>query len=786
MNILEQEDLIKGATDDILLQEAKSPTGRVPQFLVISEIQRRKSMRDRFSAQEQQPEQSVAEKIVAGAAPQGIGALQPPQMPPQMPPQAPVMAIPPPQMPPEMMAAQMPPMPPPPQMMAAGGGRMPYRRMADGGMIPPNALVEDAAKFNPEGLNDIDPSEMEMASPTDMGIPKVIKEVVSSIRDTADIGNIGFDGRNITGRGSVMVPIKGNPLELGANAFLGSDGAGIAGLDASYQMPKSNLSFGGTYRPGRKSWQANFVKNFNNDRYLKGQLDSQNKSIGVQYGGRFNQGGLVRMQDEGQVPAPPGLPLDPMAPYAAQQEQRYEELRKYIEDISASEREAQKDEMMSQALINIGAGIASGNVAAGLEKAGAQVANTKAAQRKREQALQLQLMKERPGSTGLYTDLPATAKEIEYLFSLNPALRDLPPAQLQALFFDVKRQNYELAEVNGVQTIVRKVGNLFFDQSNNPVVPDAGTVTTAVPGVTSSAPTSVPVTDAVEVPAADEPERVLWGGVDAEGNEIRRSYLNSPIFMQPLETIEGLAKVADYKEDRQLIRDLRREREEGAHALKSRLEGQIASTNRIQTTLNRMFDNTDSWSVGHGTWLKGMTESDALTMSTDLKQIQGNLAFDRLQEMREASPTGGALGQVSEVELELLKSAMQSINQKLSPEEFKTRLLEVKRLYSQLRDKSLQDYAFSMATTTNPEVRAEYDTQMQMYKKMIDGTTPASEADKETAQKILNEYNSIIGARNTQGLQGGGMVSVDSSGEDLEYLNRLRSDIASLRGARSQ
>ena len=172
MNILEQEDLIKGATDDILLQEAKSPTGRVPQFLVISEIQRRKSMRDRFSAQDGQPEQSVAEQIVAGAAPQGIGALQPP---PQMPPQAPVMAMPPPQMPPEMMAAQMPPMPPPPQMMAAGGGRMPYRRMADGGVIPPNALVEDASKFNPESLYDVGPMEQSaMANATNMGIASVL------------------------------------------------------------------------------------------------------------------------------------------------------------------------------------------------------------------------------------------------------------------------------------------------------------------------------------------------------------------------------------------------------------------------------------------------------------------------------------------------------------------------------------------------------------------------------------------------------------------------------------
>ena len=169
MNILEQEDLIKGAPDDLLLQEAQSPTGRVPQFLVVSEIQRRKSMRDRFSAQEQQPEQSVAEQIVAGATPQGIGALQP-----QMPSQAPSMPMQAPQMSPEMMAPQNAPMAPPPQMMAAGGGRMPYRRMAGGGIVPPNSLVEDASKFNPENLYDMDASQMAMASPTNMGIASVL------------------------------------------------------------------------------------------------------------------------------------------------------------------------------------------------------------------------------------------------------------------------------------------------------------------------------------------------------------------------------------------------------------------------------------------------------------------------------------------------------------------------------------------------------------------------------------------------------------------------------------
>lgn len=118
MNILEQEDIIKGLPDQALMQEAQMPSGQVPQYLVVSEIQRRSDMRKRYKAeQEQMPQATVKEQVMQ----EGImGAM--PQMPPQM-----AMA---PQMPPQMaMAPQMPqrmpqmppPQMPPPQMMAEGG-----------------------------------------------------------------------------------------------------------------------------------------------------------------------------------------------------------------------------------------------------------------------------------------------------------------------------------------------------------------------------------------------------------------------------------------------------------------------------------------------------------------------------------------------------------------------------------------------------------------------------------------------------------------------------------------
>ena len=102
MNILEIEDLIKGLPDQALMQEAQQPSGRMPQYLVVSEIQRRGDMRKRFQAQ-QQEKGTVAEQILQG----GVQESPAPQM------QAP-MGQPPAMMPP--MGAQRPPMAPPAMM----------------------------------------------------------------------------------------------------------------------------------------------------------------------------------------------------------------------------------------------------------------------------------------------------------------------------------------------------------------------------------------------------------------------------------------------------------------------------------------------------------------------------------------------------------------------------------------------------------------------------------------------------------------------------------------------
>ena len=47
MNILDQEDMVKGMPDEVLVAQSQNPTGGIPQFLLVSEIQRREKMRAR-------------------------------------------------------------------------------------------------------------------------------------------------------------------------------------------------------------------------------------------------------------------------------------------------------------------------------------------------------------------------------------------------------------------------------------------------------------------------------------------------------------------------------------------------------------------------------------------------------------------------------------------------------------------------------------------------------------------------------------------------------------------
>ena len=123
-NLLEAEDIVKSLPDVQLMQVVQNPSGDIPQFLAVSEIQRRTKMRKDYEAQMADvPQATVSEQVVQ----EGIAGLMPPAMPAQMQMTPPM----PPQMSQQAMPVQMSTMQP--GMGMAQGGVV---RMQNMGQVP--------------------------------------------------------------------------------------------------------------------------------------------------------------------------------------------------------------------------------------------------------------------------------------------------------------------------------------------------------------------------------------------------------------------------------------------------------------------------------------------------------------------------------------------------------------------------------------------------------------------------------------------------------------------------
>jgi hypothetical protein len=75
MNIIKLQDELRGVPDNALIGYVQNPTGNVPSYLALSELQRRKDMRAKYQAQ-QAPQSSVADDLEQQATPQPQAQLQ--------------------------------------------------------------------------------------------------------------------------------------------------------------------------------------------------------------------------------------------------------------------------------------------------------------------------------------------------------------------------------------------------------------------------------------------------------------------------------------------------------------------------------------------------------------------------------------------------------------------------------------------------------------------------------------------------------------------------------------
>ena len=136
----------------------------------------------------------------------------------------------------------------------------------------------------------------------------------------------------------------------------------------------------------------------------------------------------------------------------------------------------------------------------------------------------------------------------------------------------------------------------------------------------------------------------------------------------------------------------------------------LASINSIQSSLDNdtsknIFDSMNIFDNATGIFgnlLKSVPTTEAHSVMLNIETIEAAVAFDRLQAMRNASKTGGALGQVSNIELRLLSSSLGNLKQSNNKEEFQRNLDQVKKVYNEIvHGKDYQDPSDVINPTNN-------------------------------------------------------------------------------------
>jgi hypothetical protein len=140
----------------------------------------------------------------------------------------------------------------------------------------------------------------------------------------------------------------------------------------------------------------------------------------------------------------------------------------------------------------------------------------------------------------------------------------------------------------------------------------------------------------------------------------------------------------------------------------SRLGDLQAFENSLDTALKLASPKTTGL-VGKG--LAMIPGEPAYDLASSLESITAGLAFDKLQDMRNNSPTGGALGNVSNQELTSLKTAIANLKQSQSYEQFVKNLKDVKTRYANIKAAAESDLATLQQTesTGNPGVSGNFN-----------------------------------------------------------------------------
>lgn len=143
----------------------------------------------------------------------------------------------------------------------------------------------------------------------------------------------------------------------------------------------------------------------------------------------------------------------------------------------------------------------------------------------------------------------------------------------------------------------------------------------------------------------------------------------------------------------------------GSEPDRERAAGQIKAQSAINSleqknaividAIDKATQQSSGWNtgnvMGNSGWVPGLGQG-AVDLGEVLKTIQSNIGFEELQTMRDNSPTGGALGAITERELAFLQSTIASIQQSQSEQQLDANLKTLRDFLAGMKDRRRSAY----------------------------------------------------------------------------------------------
>jgi hypothetical protein len=156
-------------------------------------------------------------------------------------------------------------------------------------------------------------------------------------------------------------------------------------------------------------------------------------------------------------------------------------------------------------------------------------------------------------------------------------------------------------------------------------------------------------------------------------------------FKREMANLSAQLKAGTSSLQQQLIQEkidtLRQKKQDAVDKQLGSAEGVIRNTEVVLGKVKEAEGLIGAGTTGVGSYLSLLPGTSAKELSTVLGTIKARLGFDQLQQMRAASPTGGALGNVSNRELASLEGAVASLDQGLSPKALRENLKQIETSY---------------------------------------------------------------------------------------------------------